>query len=166
VNDVRPGEPAPFAIASAVPRRAVVAVRWSALSHAVRHSAAVTRMVEISLARILSLGDRAPAGIGSATLPSRETTPAPREVAWGSVRSWAPRTIHRPSIVALGLDADGRGVLLLPGLVARRSGDGRASRSVLRRGDVAPFVLFLPEEGGARSGRPAPQRLAFWESAS
>jgi hypothetical protein len=105
-------------------------------------------MVEITLARLLSLDDRTEG-----------------EIAWGSLKNWSARSIQRPSVVAMWLDDQGRGVMLLPGLVSRDHGV-RTPRSVLKRGGIAEFVLFRPGGPPVQPRRQAPQRVAFWETAS
>ena len=168
VRDVRPGEPAPFAISTAELRSAITGVRWSVRSRPTRPSAASARMVEIALARSLALDDGAGCDAGNPGARARQShrTMTPyREIAWGSLRSWSARSIRRPSVVGLWLDDQGRGVMLLPGLVARRHGDVARPRSALKRGDIAEFVIFLPPRPPEPRGQ-APQRVAFWETAS
>lgn len=169
VRGVRPGEPAPFAISTTALRSAIARVRWSVRSRPTRPSAASARMVEIALARSLALDDGAGCDASNAGLPIRQakrTTPPYREIAWGSLKSWSARSIRRPSVVGMWLDAQGRGVMLLPGLVARRRGDVSRPRSALKRGEIAEFVLFLPPRPPAEPRGPAPQRVALWETES
>jgi hypothetical protein len=165
VHDVRPGEPAPFAIDTTAPRAAVADVRWRVLSRPARPAAAAARMVEIKLVRSLMLGglrehEPTPSGACHQLPSSRETR---REVAWGFLKSWSGRAIRRPSLVGMWLDDRGRGAALLTGLVLRRHGSGVA-RSALRRGASAQFVILepdrLPDENAPQ------QRIAFWASAS
>jgi len=164
VRYVRPGEPAPFAVASTVRRDAIALVRWTTAYRCISPSQAALRKMEIALGRFLS-GARAPDGAAVTLLAGdEERLGALREVAWGSVRSWGERPIRKPAVVALWLSADGRALSLVRARVFAPAGGRKAAAAKLHPGDLVEFAVSVPDSiVGTGVGRPA---LALWGSPS
>lgn len=166
VRDVRPGEPAPFALSSTTSRASVALVRWAtSYRRAPSPSASSRRMIEISLVRALSdahergLLDESDAAASSGDGPQRSSV----AVAWGTLRSWSESPIRRPAVVAMWLDADGRALAL---------GSARVWESIARRvrapvalapGSLAEFTLSIPDLVAGRSVKPT---MALWGTPS
>lgn len=164
VRCVRPGEPAPFALASTTSRDAIAVVRWTTAHRRIAPSEAALRQMEISLVRVLS-GVRANALTALGLPPAGdERVGTVARVAWGTIRSWGERPIRKPAVIALWLGSDGRGLALTRARVVTSAGAHRRAPAELNPGDRAEFALAVPDLTALSDEvRPA---LALWGSPS